>query len=164
MVNAAQQGLERPAGKNFPHSLHAIRGGVAYNDAMTSVRVKSHRREEIIDITPQVQRFVAASGHRSGLVAIYCPHTTAGISVNENADPDVKSDMVKFLGKLIPVSKEFRHAEGNEDAHIKAVLAGFSQVLIVEDGALVLGQWQQVWLMEFDGPRDRDVWLKIIPG
>ena len=110
-----------------------------YNHAMTSIRVYSRHREEIIDITPQVQRVVAASGHRSGLVAIYCPHTTAGISVNENADPDVKSDMVKFLGKLIPVSKEFR-------------------------GALLLGEWQQVWFMEFDGPRERDVWLKVIPG
>ena len=135
-----------------------------YNHAMTSIRVCSTRREEIIDITAQVQKAVATSGHRSGLVALYCPHTTAGISVNENADPDVKSDMVKFLGKLIPVSKEFRHAEGNEDAHIKAVLAGFSQVLIVEEGALLLGEWQQVWFMEFDGPRERDVWLKVIPG
>src|SRR5687768_6920090 len=89
----------------------SVRPGWMYNHAMTSIRVRSHCREEIIDITPQVQRFVAASGHPSGLVAIYCPHTTAGISVNENADPDVKSDMVKFLGKLIPVSTEFRHAE-----------------------------------------------------
>jgi secondary thiamine-phosphate synthase enzyme len=131
---------------------------------MTTIPVRSTRREEIIDITGQVQEVVAKSGHRSGLVAVYCPHTTAGISVNENADPDVKSDMVKFLGKLIPVSREFRHAEGNEDAHIKAVLAGFSQVLIVEDGALRLGPWQQVWFMEFDGPRAREVWLKVIPG
>ena len=135
-----------------------------YNHAMTSIRVRSQHREEIIDITAQVQKAVATSGHRSGLVAVYCPHTTAGISVNENADPDVKSDMVKFLGKLIPVSKEFRHAEGNEDAHIKAVLAGVSQVLIVEEGALLLGEWQQVWFMEVDGPRERDVWLKVIPG
>lgn len=130
---------------------------------MTTIRVRSRRREEIIDITAQVQDAVATSGHRAGLVAVYCPHTTAGISVNENADPDVKSDMVKFLGKLVPVSKDFRHAEGNEDAHIKAVLAGMSQVLIVEDGRVQLGEWQQVWFMEFDGPRDRDVWLKIIP-
>lgn len=135
-----------------------------YKRAMTTIRVRSTRREEIIDITAQVQDVVARSGHRSGLVAVYCPHTTAGISVNENADPDVKSDMVKFLGKLIPVSKEFRHAEGNEDAHIKGVLAGFSQVLIVEEGKVMLGHWQEIWLMEFDGPRERDVWLKIIPG
>ena len=135
-----------------------------YNHPMTSIRVRSQHREEIIDITAHVRKAVATSGHRSGLVAVYCPHTTAGISVNENADPDVKSDMVNFLGKLIPVSKEFRHAEGNEDAHIKAVLAGFSQVLLVEDGALLLGEWQQVWFMEFDGPRERDVWLKVIPG
>src|SRR5688572_12004237 len=132
--------------------------------AMATIQVRSTRREEIIDITGQVQKVVASSGHRSGLVAVYCPHTTAGISVNENADPDVKSDMVKFLGKLIPESNEFRHAEGNEDAHIKAVLVGFSQVLIVEDGRLQLGEWQQVWFMEFDGPRERDVWLKLIPG
>ena len=97
-----------------------------YNHAMTSIRVRSQHREEIIDITAQVQKAVATSGHRSGLVAVYCPHTTAGISVNENADPDVKSDMVKFLRRLIPVSKEFRHAEGNEDAHIKAVCSRVS--------------------------------------
>ena len=72
--------------------------------------------------------------------------------------------MVKFLSKLIPVSKEFRHAEGNEDAHIKAVLAGFSQVVLVEHGKLLLGEWQEIWFMEFDGPRERSVWLKMIPG
>jgi secondary thiamine-phosphate synthase enzyme len=88
--------------------------------AVTIIRVRSTRREEIIDITDQVQAAGAKSGHLSGLVAVYCPHTTAGISVNENADPDVKTGMVKFLGRLIPVSREFRHAEGNEEAHIKA--------------------------------------------
>ena len=102
--------------------------------------MRSQHREEIIDITAQVQKAVATSGHRSGLVAIYCPHTTAGISVNENADPDVKSDMVKFLGKLIPVSKEFRLARCSS------------------------AKWQQVWFMEFDGPREREVWVKVIPG
>jgi secondary thiamine-phosphate synthase enzyme len=131
---------------------------------MTPVRVRSARREEIVDITPKVRDFVAKSTQRSGLVAVYCPHTTAGISVNENADPDVKSDMVKFLGKLIPASPEFRHAEGNEDAHIKGVLTGFSQVFLVEEGKLLLGEWQEIWFMEFDGPREREVWLKFIPG
>ena len=127
-----------------------------------TIRVRSTRREEIIDITAKVQEAVTKSGHRSGLLAVYCPHTTASIAVNENADPDVKSDMVKFLGKLIPASKEFRHAEGNEDAHIKSVLAGGGQVLIVEDGTVMLGQWQQIWLMEFDGPRERELIVRLV--
>lgn len=117
-----------------------------------------------MDITPQVKDFVAQSGHKSGLVAVYCPHTTAAVSVNENDDPDVKGDLLYHLKKTIPQSPEFKHYEHNADAHIKAVLTGLSQVFIVEEGKLQLGRWQGVYFLEFDGPRDREVWLKFIPG
>lgn len=131
---------------------------------MKIIGVRSTKREQILDITPQVQEFVTESGHASGLVAVYCPHTTAGLSVNENADPDMKDDMLVFLKTLIPRSREFKHAERNADAHIKSVVTGFSQVFMVEDGKILLGHWQQIYFMEFDGPRDREVWLKFIAG
>lgn len=131
---------------------------------MTRITVRSTARAQILDITPQVRAFVTATGATSGLLAVYCPHTTAAISVNENADPDVKRDMVRFLDTLVPRSPEFRHAEDNSDAHIKGVLAGFSQVFLVEDGALRLGHWQEIYFMEFDGPREREIWLKLIAG
>ncbi len=100
----------------------------------------------------------------SGLVAVYCPHTTAAVSVNENADPDVKRDLLFHLRKSIPQSAEFRHSEDNADAHIKAVLTGLSQVLLVENGEIQLGTWQGIYFCEFDGPRNREVWLKFIAG
>ena len=131
---------------------------------MTPITVRSTEREQILDITPQVRAFVATAGPTSGLLAVYCPHTTAAVSVNENADPDVKTDMVRFMRKLVPQSREFKHAEDNSDAHIKGVLAGFSQVFLVEDGKLLLGRWQEIYLMEFDGPREREIWLKLIAG
>jgi secondary thiamine-phosphate synthase enzyme len=131
---------------------------------MKTIQVHSSRREQVLDITPQVEDFVAKCGHKSGLVAVYCPHTTAAVSTNENADPDVKQDLMDQLKKTIPRSPEFHHSEGNSDAHIKAVLAGLSQVFMVEDGRLQLGTWQGVYFLEFDGPRNREVWLKFIPG
>lgn len=131
---------------------------------MTRITVRSSEREQILDITPQVRAFVAQATAKSGLLAVYCPHTTAAISVNENADPDVKSDMLRFMQKLVPRAGEFKHAEDNSDAHIKGVLAGFSQVFLVEDGTLLLGHWQEIYFMEFDGPREREIWLKLIAG
>lgn len=131
---------------------------------MKTIKVHSSQREQVLDITPQVKDFVAQSGHKSGLVAVYCPHTTAAVSVNENDDPDVKGDLLYHLKKTIPQSSEFKHYEHNADAHIKAVLTGLSQVFIVEEGKLQLGRWQGVYFLEFDGPRDREVWLKFIAG
>jgi secondary thiamine-phosphate synthase enzyme len=131
---------------------------------MKTFRVHSNQREQVLDITSQVEDFVSKCPHKSGLVAVYCPHTTAAVSTNENADPSVKRDLIFQLKKTIPKSPDFEHSEGNSDAHIKAVLAGLSQVFIVEDGRLQLGTWQGVYFLEFDGPRDREVWLKFIPG
>ena len=131
---------------------------------MKKIKIHSTQREEVLDITAQVREFAAQSGANSGLVAVFCPHTTAGISVNENADPDVKRDLLFHLRKTIPQSPEFIHSENNADSHIKAVLTGSSQVLIVENGKLQLGYWQGIYFLEFDGPREREFWLKFIAG
>ena len=124
--------------------------------------METQQREQILDITRQVAQFVSKQKHSSGLVAVYCPHTTAAVSINENADPDVKRDLLFHLKKSIPRSPEFQHSEDNADAHIKAVLTGLSQVLLVENGQIQLGTWQGIYFCEFDGPRNREVWLKFI--
>lgn len=131
---------------------------------MKRLEISTSKREQIVDITPLVQQYLAQEKVLAGVLTVYSPHTTAGISVNENADPDVKKDMTLFLNKLVPQDHPFAHAEGNADAHIKASLIGFSQAFIVENGKLQLGTWQGIFFMEFDGPRSREVWLKFIPG
>lgn len=131
---------------------------------MKTLKIQTHQRDEILDITPQLQDLAAKSGLASGLMAVFCPHTTAGISVNENADPDVKRDILYHLKKTIPQSPEFKHNENNADAHIKSVLTGVTQMLIVEKGRICLGIWQGVYFLEFDGPRQREIWVKLIPG
>lgn len=129
---------------------------------MHKIQVKTHQRNEIIDITPEVRDFLRGREGRSGILAVYSPHTTAAISVNENYDPDVKSDMLRFMNSLVPQKAGFDHAEGNSDSHIKAGMFNFSQCFIVDDGQLQLGQWQGIYFMEFDGPRSRTVWLKFV--
>jgi secondary thiamine-phosphate synthase enzyme len=124
--------------------------------------VKSTRREEMIDITSQVQEAVTATGVSTGVVVLHVPHTTAAVTVNENADPSVQSDMLSHLGRLIPQDAGFRHAEGNSDAHLKASLVGSSETLLVSNGNLALGTWQGVYFCEFDGPRQRDVHVQIL--
>jgi secondary thiamine-phosphate synthase enzyme len=124
--------------------------------------VKSTRREEMIDITSQVQEAVTATGVSSGVVILHVPHTPAAVTVNENADPSVQSDMLSHLGRLIPQDAAFRHAEGNSDAHLKASLVGNSETLLVSDGSLALGTWQGVYFCEFDGPRQRDVYVQVL--
>lgn len=128
---------------------------------MKKIHLQTHQRNEILDITAQVTDYVKSLPAGSGIIAVYCPHTTAAISVNENYDPDVKSDMLAFLNRLVPKDAGFDHAEGNSDAHIKGGLFDFSQTFIVEDGRLLLGQWQGIFFMEFDGPRQREVWLQF---
>ncbi len=129
---------------------------------MHTIPVSTKTREQIIDITHLVQEFISTEKYDSGIVIVYSPHTTAAITVNENADPDVKSDITNFLKKTIPQEYGFQHAEGNSDAHIKGSLINFSQTFIVEDGHLQLGTWQGIYFMEFDGPRERTVWLKFL--
>jgi len=126
------------------------------------LRVKSNSRTELVDITQAVQRLVAESGVRSGMCHIYVPHTTSGITINENTDPNVGRDILKELNKVIPFDDNYGHSEGNSAAHIKSTLVGVSKSVIVEDGRLALGTWQAVFFCEFDGPRDRRVLVKVI--
>jgi len=127
-------------------------------------QVSTARREQFVDITAEVQRAVASSGVRDGICLVWCPHTTAGITVTENADPDVPADLLMGLGRVVDSRWPFRHAEGNSDAHLKSSLVGCERALIVRGGRLLLGTWQAVFFCEFDGPRTRRVEVKVLPG
>ncbi len=118
--------------------------------------------EGIIDITNDVRKIVSESGVKDGICIVFSMHTTAGITINENADPDVKTDMLLGLEKAFPVRPEFRHAEGNSHAHLRTSCVGPSQTIIVSDGKLLLGTWQGIYLCEFDGPRNRKIQVKVI--
>ena len=127
-----------------------------------SVRTRS--RTEFVDITGQVSKIVQESKVSSGLAIVFVPHTTAAVTVNENADPSVQHDILADLNRLIPFAGPYQHTEGNSAAHIKSSLVGPSETLLIENGRPVLGTWQGVYFCEFDGPRTRKVWVKIIPG
>ncbi len=124
--------------------------------------MRSTKREELIDITRLVREAVAQSGVRSGICYIFVPHTTAGVIINEHADPDVARDIEETLKKLVPEGAGYRHLEGNADSHIKSVLVGCQVFLLVEDSKPVLGTWQGVFFCEFDGPRRRKVYIKVV--
>lgn len=126
--------------------------------------VKTRKRTEVVDITPSVRKLLADSGVSEGLCFLYIPHTTAGITINEGADPDVVHDLINKLNDLVPRNGGYLHSEGNSDAHIKAILIGSSAAVIVEKGGLLLGTWQAVFFCEFDGPRERKVVVKILGG
>jgi secondary thiamine-phosphate synthase enzyme len=121
-------------------------------------------REGFYNITPQVREAVAKSGITDGIAVVYCPHTTAGITINENADPDVLHDLFIGLDKAFPDRAEFRHSEGNSAAHLKASAIGSSVTVIIEGGKLVLGTWQGIYFCEFDPPRNRKYHIKILSG
>lgn len=121
--------------------------------------VATERRTRFVAIDRQISELIGAKGWRDGVLTVFSPHTTAGITINENADPDVASDMESFLNRLIPVKADFRHAEGNSDAHLKASLIGSSVQVVVREGNLWLGTWQGIYFCEFDGPRQRRVYL-----
>lgn len=123
--------------------------------------VKTCRREEFVNISADVARAIRESGVTSGLVMVYCPHTTAGVTINEAADPDVKADIIEALSVMVPQGP-FRHAEGNSPAHIKASLMGSSAMIAIDGGKPVLGTWQGVFFCEFDGPRTRTVHINIM--
>ncbi|MHB8909224.1 MAG: secondary thiamine-phosphate synthase enzyme YjbQ [Syntrophales bacterium] len=128
---------------------------------MTLLTVKTATRFEMIDITGRVAALVRESGIRQGVCHAFVPHTTAAVTINENADPDVPRDILAALDRIVPLSECYRHAEGNAAAHIKASLFGSSQTLLIEDGSLVLGTWQSLFFCEFDGPRTRKVLVKL---
>ncbi|MFC1501005.1 secondary thiamine-phosphate synthase enzyme YjbQ [Elusimicrobiota bacterium] len=123
--------------------------------------LRTKYRSEFVDITSVIQDIISKQKVKNGICHIYIPHTTAGITINENADPDVISDIIASLDKLIPLKNNYKHMEGNSAAHIKASLMGSSQNLGFENGKLILGTWQGVFFTEFDGPRTRKVYLKI---
>jgi secondary thiamine-phosphate synthase enzyme len=130
---------------------------------MQTLSVKTDRRTQLVDVTSQVQKAVAASGVENGICYLYVPHTTAAITINEHADPDVARDVEGALDRLIPKTGPYRHSEGNSDSHVKAVLVGASQSIFVRGGKLALGRWQGIFFCEFDGPRERGLDVKVVP-
>ena len=119
-------------------------------------------KEGFIDITDKVRDAVKQSGVFDGMLTVYCPHTTAGVTINENTDPDVKNDLLLALNKTYPDRAEFRHSEGNSAAHLKASVIGSSVTIMIDDGEPVLGTWQAVYFTEFDGPRSRRFTVKVM--
>ncbi|HTP50281.1 MAG TPA: secondary thiamine-phosphate synthase enzyme YjbQ [Anaeromyxobacteraceae bacterium] len=131
------------------------------------LEVETTERAEMVEVTAQVRAAVRAAGVASGVAWVYCPHTTAGVTVQENADPDVRRDLLLALENAVPLAAakgRYRHGEGNSDAHVKASLVGSSAALLVEGGAPLLGTWQGVFLCEFDGPRRRTLLVKVVAG
>lgn len=128
------------------------------------LKIKTNQKNELINITSKVQDFVSKSGVNDGICIVYSPHTTAAITINENADPDVVDDLIMGLSKIVDSDLPFKHEEGNSDAHLKSSLFGCEKTIIIENGRLKLGTWQGIFFCEFDGPRERRVELKIIKG
>ena len=129
---------------------------------MQEFSIRTDAREQFVDISARVQESVTASGLDEGAVVAYCPHTTAGITINENADPDVTRDMIQVLAGLVPCDGGYRHCEGNSDAHVKASMMGPSVTIPVTGGRLALGTWQGIYFCEFDGPRSRRVLVQPV--
>ncbi len=131
---------------------------------MVELSVRTSKREELVDITEQVQSVVTRSGVQNGVCWVFVPHTTAAVTINENADPSVKVDILEQLRRLVPSDLRYHHTEGNADAHIKAVLVGNSVAVPIVNGRLRLGTWQGIFFCEFDGPRSRRVWVEVTEG
>ncbi len=124
------------------------------------INIRTNKKNELIDITSKVQEVVNISNVDSGLCVVYVPHTTAGIIINENADPDVQTDLLNSLEEMVP-KINFKHIEGNSDAHLKSLICGKDKTMVVENSSLKLGQWDGLFFAEFDGPRERKVFVKI---
>ena len=131
---------------------------------MKSVTLRTHKRCEFVDITGQVQEAINQEKLSNGAAMVFVPHTTAGITINENADPSVVTDLLESLGRLIPEQGNYRHSEGNSDSHCKASLMGCSVVVPVKNGELILGTWQGIYFCEFDGPRSRKFQVTALAG
>lgn len=128
------------------------------------MRIKTDGHSQMLDITGQVESAVRESGVQEGVCFLSVPHTTAAVTVNENADPDVIGDMDRELDKIIPWADGYRHAEGNSAAHLKSSLIGHAEQILIEDGRLVLGTWQGIYFCEYDGPRNRYIYIKVMEG
>jgi len=131
---------------------------------METINLQTKSRIDLIDITSEVRRVVKGANIEQGICYVYLPHTTAGVTINENADPSVRKDIKNHLSEIVPHHDRFAHTEGNADAHIKSTLVGCSATLFIDNGTLLLGGWQGVFFCEFDGPRNRRVQVKVIPG
>lgn len=129
-----------------------------------SYQIRTHEKQAFINIDHFLHEALRESGIKDGIMLVYCPHTTAAITINENADPDVRKDLKLGLNKTFPNDPEYVHMEGNSDGHMKSSVIGASETLIISDGSLILGTWQSVYFCEFDGPRTRRFYVKIIPG
>lgn len=129
---------------------------------LETINIKSSRRTEIINITDSIIKAVSNSGVESGICFLHVPHTTAAVTINESADPDVTGDIIRKINEIIPVDSGYMHVEGNSDAHIKSSLFGATLSLIIENGNILLGTWQNIYFCEFDGPRNRKLHIKII--
>ncbi|MDR1941246.1 MAG: secondary thiamine-phosphate synthase enzyme YjbQ [Endomicrobium sp.] len=129
---------------------------------LKKLQITTKNRNEFVNITSLVRDVVEESGVKFGAAIVFCPHTTAGITINENADPDVCIDIIKGLKNISPDDKTYRHCEGNSDAHIKSTLTGASQTFIIENAKILLGVWQAIYFAEFDGPRSREIFVKIM--
>lgn len=125
-------------------------------------QVRTSKKTEFIDMTSSIQEVVKNTGVEEGICFIFIPHTTAGVTINENADPNVSQDIIMELNKIVPFQDQYHHIEGNSPAHIKASLIGVSQIVFVESGKLVLGTWQGIFFCEFDGPRNRKVHVNVL--
>ena len=128
------------------------------------IKIKTKNHSQMIDITREIEDIIWKSGVERGICVVYVPHTTAALTINENADSDVVTDFTKEMDRIVPWENFYRHKEGNSAAHIKASMMGFSETIIVEKGKLLLGTWQGVYFMEYDGPRTRQVYVKIVEG
>ena len=131
---------------------------------MIEISVKTSQRVEFVDITSKIRKAISQKGMNKGACVVYVPHTTAGVTINENADPSVTRDITYALGRIVPDGWDYQHLEGNADAHIKASLVGSSVHIIIEKGSPRLGTWQGIYFCEFDGPRRRNVWIQFIPA
>ena len=143
----------------LPHMTQSVKR--ATGSHIQTLRVKTTRRTEWVNITVEVSRCVSSSGISSGSCCLYVPHTTAGVTINEGYDPDVARDMESAFDRMVPREAGYRHSEGNSDSHIKASLIGTSQSVLIEDGKLRLGRWQAIFFCEFDGPRNRELQIKL---
>ncbi len=130
---------------------------------MKTITVKTNAQTEMLDITAEIQSTLKAENFSNGVCMLYVPHTTAGITINESADPSVRRDILMVLNQIVPWKADYRHLEGNSPAHVKTSLMGSSELIAVKDGQMVLGTWQGIFYCEFDGPRKRKLHIKLIP-
>ena len=129
---------------------------------MQTISVKTHKRTEFVDITSEVEAALGKEGVRDGICIVYCPHTTAAVTINENADPSVTADMLREMNKIVPFEDSYSHMEGNSAAHIKSSMTGASEMIPINGGRPTLGTWQGIYFCEFDGPRSRKVYIQTV--